>query len=393
VTARTPTEATRVVAPPVAPLLKWPGGKTRELPTILGALPDDLGRLVDPFVGGGAVLFALPPTVPAAVNDASADLVDLYHRVGAQDPDLLDVAGALGTWWDALGGIAATDAAVLVDAFRRHRDRGPTAVVDTAAAVVGAVADAVVARAPQAWSELRPGLAHDLRTLVPAKLGRMRAGERRRGRRLDDPDVHANVEGALRAALYTRLRTDYNTARDAAPSARQAARFLFLREYAYAAMFRFNRRGEFNVPYGGISYNGKSFADRVAHLRSPAVRARLEATRVSCGDFEDFLDGLELRDDDVVFLDPPYDSDFSAYDRRRFGPEDHARLAATVRRLPCRFQLVVKDTPLVRELYCDPGWRVEAFDHTYAWTIKDRNDRRATHLVITDVDAGVAATR
>lgn len=376
----------------VAPLLKWPGGKTRELPAILAAMPDDIGRLVDPFVGGGALLFALPPTVQAVVNDASEDLVDLYRRVQRADAVLFERAVALGAWWDGLGAVVEDHGQALAATFVDRPERSPREVVAAARAVMQDLVTAVADGIPDAWADLAGALAADLRRLVPPKLGRMRSGERRRGHPLPSADVGPNVEGAVRAALYTRLRSDYNAARLAGRrDAVQAVRFLFLREYAYAAMFRFNRRGEFNVPYGGVTYNRKSFATRVAHLGSEAVRARLASTTVSARDFADFLDDADLRPDDLVFLDPPYDSDFSAYDRRGFGAGDHARLARIVRDLPCRFQMVVKDTPLVRDLYLRDAWHVQAFDHTYAWTIKSRNDRRATHLLITDVMPGSAA--
>ena len=39
--------------------------------------------------------------------------------------------------------------------------------------------------------------------------------------------------------------------------------FYFIRDYCYAAMFRYNANGEFNVPYGGISYNRKDFNKKV----------------------------------------------------------------------------------------------------------------------------------
>ncbi len=368
----------------LAPLLKWPGGKTRELPAILAALPDDIGRLVDPFVGGGALLFALPASVPAVVNDASEDLVELYRRVQAHDDDLLVRLEALAGWWRDLADVVGECAGAPVEVFTDRPDRAPAAV--EAAAANGALSQLVgpvVASTPSPWTDVAGVLGADLRRLVPPKLARMRAVEQRRGRRLPDADVWRNVEGAVRASLYTRVRADYNRARAAGEaSGAQSARFLFLREFAYAAMFRFNRKGEFNVPYGGISYNRKSLADRVDHLRSEAVVDRLATTSLSQGDFATFLDTVELRPDDLVFLDPPYDSDFSAYDGHGFGPQDHARLARVMRSLPCRFQMVVQDTPLVRELYCDPRWHVQAFDHTYAWTIKDRNDRRATHLRI-----------
>lgn len=378
-----------------SPLLKWPGGKTRELPAILAALPDDMGRLVDPFVGGGALLFALPASLPAAVNDASNDLVELYRRVQAHDDTLLGRLDALAGWWRELAAVVERCAEAMVEVFTDRPERAPAAL--EAAAAGGALdrlVGPVVASAPPPWDEVAGALGEDMRRLVPPKLARMRGVEQRRGRRLPDADVWRNVEGAVRASVYTRLREDYNLARAAGEaSGAQSARFLFLREFAYAAMFRFNRRGEFNVPYGGISYNRKSLQERVAHLRSAAVADRLATTSLSRGDFASFLDAVDLGPDDVVFLDPPYDSDFTAYDRNGFGRDDHVRLAEVVRRLPCRFQMVVQDTPLVRQLYVDPRWHVTAFDHTYAWTIKERNDRRATHLLITDVEPAVRQPR
>ena len=370
----------------VAPLLKWPGGKTRELPQILAAMPTFTGRLVDPFVGGGAVLFATPAEVPAAVNDASTDLVALYRHVAGADPAFMRRARALGAWWDALTAVVAEHAGGLVDLVVDGPDgRSPAQVAARAGEAVEDVVGPVVASVPPALADLLPSLADHLLRLVPPKLGRMRGVEQRRSRALPPEDRWRNVEAAVRAAAYTTIRSAYNAVRAGAPDPVQTVRFLFLREYAYAAMFRFNRRGEFNVPYGGISYNRKSFAGRVAHLASPAVRDRLGTTTVACADFEDFLAAAALQPDDLVFLDPPYDSDFSAYDRTGFDVADHRRLAACIRRLPCRFQLVIKDTPLVRQLYLDPAWHVQAFDLRYQWTIKDRNDRAATHLLVTDV--------
>lgn len=373
----------------VPPLCKWPGGKSRELPQIQAALPDRFGRLVDPFVGGGALLFAMPARIPAAVNDVSADLVGLYRRTQSADPDFLDAGRALAAWWDGMAD--AIDLSPLVGAYLEATGEPDEVAVRAAAAATG-LAQSVPGGLPSAWGDLGEPLARQVASGVPAKLGRMRAVERRHGRGLPEADVWRNVEGAVRAAAYTAIRAAYNAGRLCGEeSPRQTLRFLFLREYAYAAMFRFNRRGEFNVPYGGITYNRKPFQDRLDHLASADVTDRLATTTIACADFQDFLDDVELASDDLVFLDPPYDSDFSTYDRAGFGPDDHRRLAATIRRFSCWFQLVIRDTPLVRELYLDDAWSVQAFDHTYSWTIKDRNDRATTHLVITNVDLDLAA--
>jgi DNA adenine methylase len=65
---------------PVNPLLKWPGGKRRLLGNLLPYLPETYGTYFEPFLGGGAVLFALQPTV-AIVSDQNADLISTYEQV------------------------------------------------------------------------------------------------------------------------------------------------------------------------------------------------------------------------------------------------------------------------------------------------------------------------
>ena len=223
----------------------------------------------------------------------------------------------------------------------------------------------------------------------------MRQVEIQRRTQLPDNDVWANLEGAMKASCYTTLRRVYNVSRRGGGNAvERAALFLFLREFAYAAMFRFNAAGDFNVPYGGVSYNRKSLARKVAHLRSDPVARRLRGAVLGCTDFAAFLSAHEPQPGDFVFLDPPYDSDFRDYDAHGFGAGDHARLAGVLEALDCRFLLVIKATPLTERLFARPGWHVVATDKTYAWTIKERNDRRAVHLLVTNhaPDNGDAAT-
>ena len=369
------------------PPLKWPGGKSAELERIRAFVPDDVDRYLEPFVGGGAVWFAMPPEVPAAVNDTSADLIDLYRRVQGHDTSLFTHLDGVDRWWQALTAFSTHDADGLARMFADDGGDAPDVVRERAAAMLPALLAPLTATVPAVFSDLTATFrAHVLR-LVPAKLGRMRRVEHTRGHRLPARDVARNVEGAFKAACYTVLRATYNEGRAARTrTARQAALFFFLREFAYAAMFRFNRAGAFNVPYGGISYNRKDLGTKVRHLRSDAVARRLATTTLHHEDFASFLERQAPRPDDFVFLDPPYDSDFSEYDAAGFGPADHARLAATMASLATRFVLVIKATPTVRELYADPHWHVHAFDKRYLWTIKERNDRRATHLLITNVE-------
>ncbi|MBI5949036.1 MAG: DNA adenine methylase [Chloroflexi bacterium] len=66
------------------PFLKWAGGKGKLAPLIAARVPRACGRFHEPFVGGGAVFFAVRaahPGLPAAISDANGALVDCYLAV------------------------------------------------------------------------------------------------------------------------------------------------------------------------------------------------------------------------------------------------------------------------------------------------------------------------
>ncbi|HKZ91192.1 MAG TPA: DNA adenine methylase, partial [Candidatus Limnocylindrales bacterium] len=83
-------------------------------------------------------------------------------------------------------------------------------------------------------------------------------------------------------------------------------------------------------------------------------------------------------------VDPPYDSEFSDYDGLQFGWREQLRLKQILEALPSRVMLVIKETPMIRQLYESDRWDITEASKTYLWTIKSRNDRSATHLTITN---------
>ena len=367
----------------VAPLLKWPGGKSEELPKVVAGMPQRIEKYFEPFVGGGAAFFAMPSDVPAYINDTSADLIAFYRLVQNQDGNLFSDLLGIDDWWDRIARFVDGPGTELVDLFVSGPQRPDQLKVRVSSVVrhhLSRLMDTVTPR----WEDLRDHFATHVEDLVPRKLLRMRTIEHQRAQLLPIEDVIRNVEGAVKAACYTTLRAAYNRSNGFDVPARRAGLFFFLREYSYAAMFRFNSHGGFNVPYGGITYNRKDFRAKVEHLRSPGVQSRLATTAIVCDDFESFLERHQPGADDFMFLDPPYDSHFSNYDANAFGVPDHKRLAATMRRVPCRVQLIIKSTPTVLEIYSHSNWHVVAFDKRYMWTIKERNDRGATHLMITN---------
>ena len=92
-------------------------------------------------------------------------------------------------------------------------------------------------------------------------------------------------------------------------------------------MFRYNKSGGFNVPYGGIGYNRKNLAKKVEYLQSQELVKHLQQTTIDNLDFEDFFKKNNPKKDDFIFLDPPYDSKFSTYAKNQFKQQDQARLA------------------------------------------------------------------
>lgn len=364
-------------SPALVPFLKWPGGKTQELAAIGAAAPALTGRFIDPFVGGGSVLLAVPHAVEACVNDASQDLIGLYRAAAERRPTFREAIMGVAGAWEGLRAFGEVYAA-LADEFLGGSSGSSVVSSSIRAQIFQRVLD-------QAGPGLGEAFDARLSRDIPTKFRRMRQVQAAVDQKLSDLDLLANVEGAIRAAFYMAIRARYNRVRlERSMSDLRLADFLFLREFAYAAMFRFNARGEFNVPYGGISYNGKSLTDKVTLLFGSEMTRRLGHTTWRCADFEHFLGEAAPARRDFVFVDPPYDSDFSDYDNLAFGGSDQERLQRVLEGQSANVMIVIKDTPLIRRLYSSDRWRITSADKTYMWTIKSRNEREVTHLTITN---------
>ncbi len=59
------------------PIIKYRGGKSKEIPHIIKYIPNYTGRYIEPFFGGGALFFHLEPQ-KAIINDINKRLVDFY---------------------------------------------------------------------------------------------------------------------------------------------------------------------------------------------------------------------------------------------------------------------------------------------------------------------------
>ena len=224
----------------------------------------------------------------------------------------------------------------------------------------------------------------DLLDGICQKFSRMSALERRKGLLRRD-DLKLNFETALRSSFYVSLRRLYNSGFG---KINRQALFFFVRNFAYSGMFRYNARGEFNVPYGGIGYNSKNLKKKLTYYQSDLLRHRLSNTTIENCDFETFLRKYAPKKNDFVFLDPPYDTDFSTYARNEFSEKDQRRLAAYLtKECKAKWMLVIKHTDFIHSLYAkQEGVNIHSFEKKYAVSFMNRNDQNATHLVVRNYD-------
>lgn len=353
------------------PLIKWPGGKSSEISAIEALIPP-FSRYFEPFFGGGALFFHLQPR-HAVLNDISSALMDFYRLVQVQDPELESYLRALQS------GISG-----LQQSARAHlADLDPISGAPDIRAIIAASAD-----------DLLRGFGTDL-ILDPSEFLRFLedaiASKLRRIRRLcekkpfSQADLADGIVTGYMTGCYTYFRHLYNDmtlGRMLVLSpAYAAALFYFVREYCYGSMFRYNAAGEFNIPYGGKTYNKKDFSGKIDRIFSKNTEELLKNVTLCSQDFRDLFSGYDLTPHDFLFLDPPYDTEFSDYEGRAFGQEDQCQLADFLRTTHASFILVIKNTPFIQSLYQD-GFHIRAFDNSYAYNVKSRNNRNVEHLII-----------
>lgn len=154
-------------------------------------------------------------------------------------------------------------------------------------------------------------------------------------------------------ALFYAHRARFNELLNAGKgkTAEAASLFYFLNRTGYNGLCRFNRSGEFNVPFG--SYK------KIPYRRDFApYRAAFAAWDFSVADFE----SIPLDPADFVYADPPYDVEFTHYARGGFSWDDQVRTATWLARHRGPVVLVNQATPRVVDLYTRLGYAVSYLD-------------------------------
>ena len=227
--------------PNAKPFIKWVGGKGQLISQLNSLLPHDFQKwddvtYIEPFVGGGAMLFHLLSHYPnikrAVINDINKDLTTCYEIVRDKPQELIRALQDIQTEYDSL----------LKDTFRQD--------------------------------------------------------------------------------FYYRMRERFNT--KALDALENTVLFFFLNRTCFNGLYRVNKKGGFNVPFG--KYESPSFCNEEVIYADSEL---LQNVEILNGDFEATFDKINGKT--LFYFDPPYrplsnTSSFNNYSKEDFNDNAQIRL-------------------------------------------------------------------
>ncbi len=368
----------------LSPIIKWAGGKEQELKYIHPAMPKKFKNYYEPFVGGGATFFSINAD-EMYINDKSHELINLYSMIKTQDYVFFETVKNIILNWNTLESIVDKNKKEFIDLYRSFSNDKIHEIN-----VKRWVNEFVNINNNNLKEMLELSLNINLDSFLKevnknlfSKIKRMKKIELEKSK-LPDNDILDNIESALKSALYMYFRYLYNNIKKYnIGNSQESAIFFFIRNFAYSGMFRYNKNGDFNVPYGGIGYNKKNLFKKLEYLQSTELIQHLKDTSINNLDFEDFLKKYKPQKNDFIFLDPPYDSEFSTYAQNEFNKDDQIRLADyLINKCEAKWMMIIKNTDFIFSLYDNPNINISDFDKKYMVSFQNRNDRDVQHLLI-----------
>ena len=137
---------------------------------------------------------------------------------------------------------------------------------------------------------------------------------------------------------------------------KRASRLIYLNKTCYNGLYRVNKKGQFNAPFG--KYKNPDMVNESV-LRTVSNYLNQNEVYFYCRDFADSLQNLSA--DAFIYFDPPYDpvsnsANFTSYDKGGFSREEQKRLKYTCDKLDkkgAKFLLSNSATDFIKDLYSD----------------------------------------
>ena len=367
------------------PLIKWTGGKYEEYSKFSQLIPG-FNNYYEPFFGGGGVFFALQPKKLSFLNDKSQDLFTFYQLF--REEKFKKQLAEYVTAWDQATTLSKLLAVKLLEAFQLliNEKIEQKALEEIVLSYLNNISDKdyntlfdpIFIIDVAAFKKLL------IKSIIDKfkRIGNIQKNEKKS---FSTEELKQHIETGVKSGLYLYLREVSNkvvSGQLKLSVEKATANWYFVREFCYASMFRFNKKGEFNIPYGGIAYNNKNFRAKACAITSSDTANLFKNASFYNLDFQEFLEQTRPDATDFVFLDPPYDSEFSEYDQNAFTKDDQVRLRDSILKCKAKCMVVIKETEFIRQLYDGSTFNIVHFDKTYTYNVRGRNNRGTKHLVI-----------
>jgi DNA adenine methylase len=147
----------------------------------------------------------------------------------------------------------------------------------------------------------------------------------------------------------------------------KSARFIYLNQTSYNGLWRVNRHGGYNVPYGFRS----SWTYEKSRLMAASQFLTKQQASILCQDFESSI--AQVQQDDLVFLDPPYTvsqdgrNGFIEYNETIFSLDDQKRLSTCIETIKNRHAYYILTNayhPIISEIFDKGDTVLEVFRHS-----------------------------
>lgn len=334
------------------PLMQYVGGKSGELKFFEHIIPKH-ETYVEPFFGGGAVFFHVKPQ-KAYINDIGKDLIMFYKAIQEQSAELRHFLYKYVAEWEIVK--------EKVLPFLLKQELPTLADLNTGGVIYT-----------------------DKDILYLQKLLKKRLSRCEHFKSMGEiVDMTRNLETVACGMFYGHCRDKMNSG--ALTDGESSALFWLVRELCFGSRIRYNSQGGFNVSYSGSGYNNKDLRGKVDYILSEPVAELMNRADIFNTDFENFFSQIPIDSDTFIFLDPPYDSNFSTYyHNKTFNKHDHERLADWVKNTPAKIMMVIEATPFIENLYKELN--VQYFNKKYSMIIVD--DYRPTEtkrMIITNFE-------